>query len=155
SFLTAVLQKYPHTTGILYDLPHVVESGRPLIAAAGLGQRCDLVGGDIFQAVPAGGDAYLLRWVIHNWDDDRAVAILRHCRRVMKDTGRLLLVEMVLPPGDEPHTGWLSDFLMLIALGGQERTAEEYTALLREAGFRLNRVVPTASPMSVLEGVAK
>src|SRR5262249_10864109 len=90
TLLTAVLQKYPHTTGILYDLPHVVESGRPLIAAAGLEPRCDLVGGDIFQAVPPGGDAYLLRWVIHNWDDDRALAILRHCRRAMTDTGRLL-----------------------------------------------------------------
>jgi hypothetical protein len=142
-------------TGILFDQPHVIEGARQSIGDAGLADRCDLVGGDFFSSVPAGGDAYVLRWIIHDWDDDRALRILRNCRAAMRDTARLLLVENIIPPGDEPHPGKVSDFVMLTALGGQERTAEEYTQLLDRAGFRLNRVVSTTSPMSVLEGMPR
>lgn len=155
SLVSAILQANPWMTGILFDQPHVIEGARRSIADAGLAARCDIVGGDFFSSVPAGGDVYVLRRIIHDWDDDSALKILRNCRAAMKDTARVLLVETVIPPGDEPHPGKLGDFVMLTALGGQERTAEEYAQLLDTAGFRLNRVVSTASPMSVLEGVPR
>lgn len=155
SLIGAILQANPRMTGILFDQSHVAEGARKSITAAGLSSRCDIVAGDFFSSVPAGGDAYILRWIIHDWDNDRALTILRNCRAAMKATARLLLVETVIPPGDEAHPGKLVDFVMLTALGGQERTADEYRRLLDEAGFRLNRIVATASPMSVLEAVAR
>jgi hypothetical protein len=155
SLISAILQANPRMTGILFDQPHVAEGAHKSIADAGLAKRCEIVAGDFFSSVPAGGDAYILRWIIHDWDNDRALTILRNCRAAMKGTARLLLVETVIPPGDEAHPGKLVDFVMLIALGGQERTADEYTQLLDEAGFRLNRIVSTASPMSVLEGMPR
>ena len=155
SLISAILQANPRMTGILFDQPHVAEGARSSITAAGLSKRCEIVAGDFFSSVPAGGDAYILRWIIHDWDNDRALTILRNCGAAMKATARLLLVETVIPPGDEAHPGKLVDFVMLTALGGQERTAEEYTRLLDEAGFRLNRIVSTASPMSVLEGMPR
>jgi hypothetical protein len=155
SLINAILQANPWMTGILFDQPHVVEGAHKSITDAGLAKRCEIVAGDFFRTVPAGGDAYLLRWIIHDWDNDRALTILRNCRAAMKETARLLLVETVIPPGDEAHPGKLVDFVMLTALGGQERTAEEYSQLLDEAGFRLNRILSTASPMSVLEGMPK
>ena len=155
SFISAILRANPRMTGILLDLPLVAESARASLADAGLAKRCDIAGGDFFTSIPAGGDAYVLRWIIHDWDHSRAVTILRNCRDAMKRTGRLLLVETVIPAGDEPHPGKLVDFVMLTALGGQERTAEEYAQLLDEAGFHLKRIVPTASPMSVIEGMLK
>lgn len=155
SLISAILQANPRMTGILFDQSHVAEGARKSITDAGLSNRCEIVAGDFFSSVPAGGDAYILRWIIHDWDNDRALTILRNCRAAMKATARLLLVETVIPPGDEPHPGKLVDFVMLTALGGQERTAEEYRRLLDEAGFRLHRIVATASPMSVLEAMAK
>lgn len=155
SFISAILRANPRMTGILFDLPLVAESARTSIAAAGLAKRCVVASGDFFTSIPAGGDAYVLRWIIHDWDHDRALTILRNCRDAMKRTGRLLVVETVIPAGDEPHPGKLVDFVMLTALGGQERTAEEYAQLLDEAGFQLKRIVPTASPMSVIEGMLK
>ena len=155
SFISAILRANPRMTGILFDLPLVAESARTSLADAGLAKRCDIAGGDFFTSIPAGGDAYVLRWIIHDWDHSRALTILRNCRDAMKRTGRLLLVETVIPAGDDPHPGKLVDFVMLTALGGQERTAEEYAQLLDEAGFLLKRIVPTASPMSVIEGMLK
>ena len=153
TLIAAILKLYPHMNGVLFDLPHVAEGSRQAIGSAGLASRCEVVAGDFFRSVPAGCDAYILRWIIHDWDHDRAVAILRNCRQAMGETGRLLLVEAVLSPGDDPHPGKLLDFLMLLGPGGQERTEAEYGALLLEAGFRLNRVVPTDSPMSIIEAV--
>ena len=155
SFISAILGANPGMTGILFDMPHVAEGARKSIADAGLANRCDIAGGDFFKAIPGGGDVYVLRWIIHDWDHDRALTILRNCRQAMKSTARLLLVETVIPEGDEPHPGKLVDFVMLTALGGQERTAEEYERLLDEAGFVLRRIVPTASPMSVVEGTVR
>lgn len=152
TLLSAILRRHIHVKGILFDLPHVVDGARALMASAGLADRCKIQGGDFFAEVPVGGDAYILSLVIHDWDRSRAVAILRRCRQAMPTTGRLLLVEAVIPPGNEPHFGKILDFVMLTAAGGQERTQEEYQALLQEAGFRLSVVVATASPLSVIEG---
>jgi hypothetical protein len=152
TLLSAILRGNAHLKGILFDLPHVADGARGLMASAGIADRCEIHGGDFFAEVPAGGDVYILSWIIHDWDRGRAVSILKRCRQAMPTTGRLLLVEAVIPPGNEPHAGKIMDFVMLTALGGQERTKEQYEDLLQEAGFRLSAVVQTASPMSVIEG---
>ena len=152
TLLSAILRGNAHLKGILFDLPHVADGARGLMASAGIADRCEIQGGDFFAEVPAGGDVYILSWIIHDWDRGRAVSILKRCRQAMPTTGRLLLVEAVIPPGNEPHAGKIMDFVMLTALGGQERTKEQYEDLLQEAGFRLSAVVQTASPMSVIEG---
>jgi hypothetical protein len=103
--------------------------------------------------VPSGGDAYILSHILHDWHDDQCLTILGHCRKAMKSDGRLLIVEMVLPPGDTPHPGKILDMVILVLIGGQERTEAEYSRLLDKAGFRLVRVVATQSPVSVVEAV--
>jgi hypothetical protein len=112
-----------------------------------------VVGGSFFEQVPAGGDAYLLRHIIHDWDDERSLTILKNVRRVIPPAGRLLVVEMVIPPGNEPSFGKLLDLTMLVIPGGMERTEQQYHDLYARAGFRLARVVPTRRDVSVIEGV--
>jgi hypothetical protein len=153
TLIRAILRANPGMSGVLFDLPHVVEGARAAIKSAGLADRCEIAGGDFFRSVPAGADAYALRWISHDWDHERAITLLNNCRAAMKPTARLLLVEAVLPPGDEPHPSKALDFAMLAAMGGEERTEAEYVDLLGEAGFRLNSVVPTASPLWIIEGV--
>jgi hypothetical protein len=152
ALLAAILSAYPAANGILLDQPAVVAEAAALLAQAGVADRCQVVGGDFFVAVPDGGDAYVLRLVLHDWDDARCVAILRTCRRAMASDARLLVVEPLLPPGDLPSYGKYQDIQMLVMLpGGRERTEDEHRALLDAAGLRLTRVVPTASELSVLE----
>lgn len=153
SLITAILRGFPHMTGILFDSPHVAEGARRTIAAAGLTGRCQILGGDFFQSVPAGGDAYILKSIIHDWNDERAVTILKNCRRAMATSRRLLLIEVILPVDAELHPGKFVDFIMLTTAGGLVRREDEHEKILREAGFRLNRVIPTASPMSIIEGM--
>lgn len=153
SFAAAILGANAHLTGVVFDRPHSAANARQVIADTGLGERCEFVGGDFFHSVPTGCDVCVLRWVIHDWDDERARTILRNCRAVLPPAGRLLLVESVVPPGNEPHPSKLMDFVMLTALGGRERTADEYRQLLNEAGFRMSRVIATASPMSIVEAL--
>lgn len=147
--LAAVLSATPRAKGILFDAPSVVAGSPPI--ETGLAGRVEKVAGDFFQSVPAGADAYLLKWIIHDWDDERSVAILKNCRNAMAEGGRVILVEAVLPLGDEPHFGKFIDLNMLVMTGGRERTEEEYRTLLEAAGLRLTRVVPTPSAMSVVE----
>jgi hypothetical protein len=145
--LSTLLAAHPHMQGTLFDLPSVV--GR----AASDGSF-EVVGGDFFDGVPAGADAYLLSHIIHDWPRDQALQILGNCREAMGSDGRLLLMEMVVPDGDEPHPAKVLDMFMLLVNGaGQERTEAQYADLLDEAGFRLERVVPTASPVSIVEAV--
>jgi hypothetical protein len=152
--LTTILQRHPKTRGILFDLPHVVRDAPALIGPRGLTDRVAIQSGSFFDSVPAGGDAYLLSHIIHDWREDLCLTILGHCRRAMNSGGRVLIIEMVLPPADTPHPGKMLDVMMLVGPGGQERTAEEYDALLQKAGFRLNRIVPTASAVSIVEAFA-
>jgi hypothetical protein len=152
SVLTAVLRRYPTMRGILFDLPGVAERARANISAAGLAGRCEVVAGSFFEAVPGGADAYLMRDIIHDWDDERASVLLRNVHRAMGEGGRLLVVEAVIPAGNEPAFAKLLDLTMMVVPGGQERTAEEYEALFRRGGFRLTRVVPTHADVSVIEG---
>ncbi len=151
--LVSLLQRHPHLTGVLFDAPRVVEQGKETVAAAGVEGRCQRVGGDFFASVPAGGDAYVLSHIIHDWPVDDCQTILRHCREAMNPGGRVLIVEMVLPGGAEAHPGKMLDVVMLAVAGGRERTADEYRELLGPAGLRVERVVPTASAVSVVEAV--
>ena len=154
TLLATVLGRYPLAQGVLFDRPDVIDEARTTLAEHGIAERCEVVGGDFFVSLPENRDAYLMSHIIHDWDDDRCVTILRNCRRAMDPDGRLLLVEMVLPPGDASHPGQMLDMYMLILnAGGMERTEEQYGELLRRGGFRLTRVVPTESPVSVIEAV--
>jgi len=149
--LVAILDRHPALQGILFDLPAVAERARTLVERAGLSSRCRIEGGDFFSRVPAGADAYVLRHVIHDWQDPEAVAILRACREAMGPGSRILVIETVLPPGNAPSFGkWLD--LMMLLVGGRERGRDEYERLFAEAGLRLNRVVPTEAEISILEG---
>lgn len=153
ALMAAMLKASPLAGGTIFDLPGVVPGARERMEAAGLSDRCQCVGGDFFAAVPAGGDAYTLASILHDWDDERCAVILRNCRRVMTGHEMLLLVEMVIPPGDAPFFGKLLDLEMLVSFGGRERTEAEYGELLGRAGFRLARVTPTATPASVIEAI--
>ncbi len=149
--LTTILARHPGLRGILFDLPHVVQDAPALIHARGLTERITIRAGSFFESVPEGGDAYLLSHIIHDWSEAQCLTILGHCRRAMHPGSRLLIIEMVLPDGDTPHPGKMLDLMMLVGPGGQERTEHDYAALLRKAGLRLTRVVPTASAVSVVE----
>ena len=154
SLLASILNTNLTMKGVLFDLPHVIEAARQLIKAEGLLERCKLVAGNFFQSVPSGGDAYLLKHIIHDWGDEQAVAILRNCHHAMPDRGKLLVVEMVIPSGNEPFFGKLLDLQVLVNYqGGCERTEAEYQVLFETAGFSLTKIVPTVSPLSVIEGI--
>jgi hypothetical protein len=149
--LTAALQANPAARGILFDLPHVIQTAEGAIAAAGLSDRCELVSGDFFEAVPEGADVHLLKQIVHDWNDERATRLLQNCHRALTPSGKLLLVEMVVPEDNRPSPAQAMDLNMLVLLGGQERTEEQFDRLLKGAGFRLDRVLPTRSPFSVIE----
>lgn len=154
ALVVSVLAAHPAMRGVLFDLPHVVAEGRSRLAAAGLAARCAAIGGSFFDAVPEGGDAYALKFILHDWDDERCREILTHCRRVMPVHGRLLIVEAIIRPGNAPDYGKYMDLTMLVMTeGGRERTESEYRALLTATGFRLTRVIPTTSDVCVIEAL--
>jgi hypothetical protein len=152
SLLTGVLRKYPVMKGILYDLPGVTERAKASLQAAGLADRCKVIGGSFFESVPEGANAYLMRHIIHDWDDEKATRILKNVHRAMGRDGRLLVVEGVILPGNDPAFGKLLDLHMMVVPGGKERTEAEYRKLFEGAGFRLTRIVPTKAEVSVVEG---
>lgn len=151
ALLRVLLKGNPGLRGILFDQPAVVAGAARALEAAGLGDRCQCQGGDFFSAIPEGGDLYLLASILHDWDDEYSLTILKNCRRAISHHGRLLIIEMVIPEGDAPFFGKLLDLQMLVSFGGRERTAAEYEDLLVQAGFRLARIIPTHAPPSVLE----
>jgi hypothetical protein len=151
--LATILQRYPTPRGILYDLPHVVRDAPAFLKMSGVADRIQIQAGSFFDNVPSGGDAYLLSHIIHDWSEEQCLTILANCKRAMGPKSRLLLVEMVLPEGDTPHPGKMLDLMMLVGPGGMERTEKGYGELLAKAGLELTRVVPTASPVSVVESV--
>lgn len=153
TLIASILKANLTMQGILFDLPHVVADTKPLIEALELQDCCQLVGGNFFESVPTGGDAYLLRYIIHDWDDERAITILKNCYEAMQSNGRVLLVEMVIPQGNEPFYGKLLDLQMLLNYGGRERTEVEYQVLLETAGFSLTKIYPVAPPVSVIEAI--
>ena len=149
--ITSILKKNPNVKGVLFDAPEVIEGARPRIEAAGLADRCETVSGDFFKAVPAGGDAYIMKWIIHDWDDEKSNTILRNIRNQIPANGRLILVDCVVPETNEPHFSKFIDLNMLVMTGGKERTEKEFQELLAAAGFKLLRVIPTEVPTSIVE----
>lgn len=154
SLLAAVLKKYSTLQGALFDLPHVVAAAKPTLEKQGLSASIEIVGGDFFKAVPANGDVYLLKHILHDWNDERSVGILRSVRAAMKPGARLLVVEFSLPKDATPAPGHLMDLNMLVMLDGRERTTEQYGALFAQAGLRLSRFIPTHGPLGLFEAVA-
>lgn len=152
SLLIEVLQQYPSLHGVIFDRADVVERAKTRIKNAHLEDRCRTVAGNFFESVPTGGHAYLLRHIIHDWDDEKSHKILHNCRQAMTSQAKLLLVESVIPPGNDPGFAKLLDLNMLVIPGGMERTEAEYRELYQSAGFRLTRIVPTRTDVSVIEG---
>jgi hypothetical protein len=153
TLLAGILAAAPLTRGIIFDQPRVRAAAERRIADERLQERCTFAGGDFFGEVPAGADAYILKYVLHDWNDDEAVAILRNVRRAAPAQARLIVIEPLLPEGQEPALeATMMDIAMLVITGGRERTAAEFGELYERAGFRLQRVIPTASPFKLLEG---
>lgn len=155
ALLAALLRANPGLSGVLFEIPPVADAARARLEAAGLAERCRVVAGDAFASVPAGGDAYLLKWILHDWNDESCRAILGNCRAAMGGHAKLLVVERVLPrraqPGPDAANKFLSDLNMLLLSGGRERTEDEYRTLLGAVGFTLERIVPTTTPHSIIE----
>ena len=149
--LVAILQRNPDVKGVLVDVPHVAENAKKRIEGAKLGDRCQIVAGDAFISVPDNGDAYILSRVIHDWDDSRSLDLLRNCHRAMATDGKVILIEGVIPSGNESHIIKYFDLNMMTLNGGRERTAEDFNALLKAAGFNVLRIIPTATAMSIVE----
>ncbi|WP_394821837.1 methyltransferase [Pendulispora albinea] len=151
TLLCAILDAAPNATGLILDQPQLGAGATQVLGAKGLSERASFVGGDFFKEVPAGADTYLLKWILHDWSDEQSIAILRNIRRAMSADGRLLLIEHVVPLGDKPHLCKIRDFAMLVVLGGQERTIQEYSALLSAAGLQVTSVTETETGQSIIE----
>lgn len=149
--LAQILKNNPALRGVLFDLPQVIEGAGSLLQREGVAERVKTVAGDFFKSIPEVADAYMLKHIIHDWDDDRAISILQNIRKAMKPHGKVLIIESVIPEGNEPHFGKLMDLEMLVSPGGIERTGKEYRELLKRAGLELNRIVPTNSAYSIVE----
>ena len=155
NLLSAILKKNPLVQGIFFDLPSRIPSAQRVIEAAGLHERCETVAGDLLQSFPSGGEAYIIKNLVHDYDDQRAIKLLKNCHEAIAENGKVLVVEMIVPPGNEPSLAKMVDVEALImSAGAVERTEEQYRDLLSAAGFRLTKVISTRSPMSIIEAVA-
>ncbi len=153
ALLSHILPTCPDTRGITFDLDHVTARATEFLSKAGLAGRCEAMSGDFFKSVPA-ADAYLLKMILHDWDDEKSIAILKNIRKAMKPDGRVLAIEAVIPPGNAPSPGKFLDVNMLVMTGGRERTEAEFRALYKAAGFELTRIVPAHPSAAIIEGRA-
>lgn len=151
--LAAILAAKPDMKGILFDLAAPLAGAPKMLETYGVADRVQLVEGDFFKEVPVRADIYILKHIIHDWYDDKNQTILRNIRANMPDDGKVLIVETVVPEGNEPHYSKIIDLEMLMSPGGVERTPAEFEALLSDSGFRLTRIIPTNGPMSIIEAV--
>ena len=149
--LAAILKVNPEMRGVLFDLPHVTATAGSMLEEQGIGQRCEVISGDFFKSVPTGGDLHILKQVIHDWSDAECANLLHNCRQALQPDGKLLLVEMVIPPDNSPSMAQAMDLNMLVLLTGKERTESQYAELLSASGFKLDRIIPTNTPFSVIE----
>jgi len=152
ALITSILKANPNASGVLLDSEEVTAGTRPNIEAAGLANRCEVVAGNFFKQVPAGGDAYVMKWIIHDWNDEQSVTILRNIREQIASGGRVLIFDAVVPDTSEPDFSKFFDLNMLVMTGGKERTAKEFEVLLNASGFRLVRIIPTETPTAIIEG---
>jgi hypothetical protein len=151
TLLAGILQAHPTLHGILFDHPQIVSYATSVLEDGRVADRCQVVSGDLFGDIPSGGDTYVLKLILHDWDDRRALQILANLRRSISTSATVLLVEHVILPGNDPQPGKLLDLAMLAYNGGRERSAEEWETLLDNAGFRLTRLIPTRVAVSILE----
>ena len=150
--MAQILERHPRMRGIVHDMPHVVDGAAAYMAERGLADRCQAVGGDFFAGVPQGADAYIMTAILHDWDDDGCVTILRNCRRAMKPGGRVLIGDFVLKPVNEPDYGKLIDLEMLVVTrGGRERSEEDFRRVLGRADLELNQILPLPTGTSLIE----
>ncbi len=152
TLIAATLQRHASMRGVLFDLDHVVDRARTHLVQCGVDDRCDVVGGNFFESVPTGADAIVMRHIVHDYLDEDAVRILTNCHAALPNNGRILLVEAVIPPGNDPSPSKVMDMAMMLYPGGMERTADEYATLFHASGFELAGVTPTSSMVSVIEG---
>ena len=152
TMLAKILEAHPHARGVLFDMPGVIERARERLDNESFASRCELVAGDFLAAIPGGGDTYILKGIIHNWDDERALAILRNCHAAMTKEAKILVMERLIPAGNEPALSKVVDITMLAITGGMARTRDQLEALLGAAGFTLERVFPTDTEICILEG---
>jgi len=152
SVLIGTLRRHPRLKGVLFDLPAVAVRARTAIESAGLQGRCRVESGSFLEAVPAGADLFLMRHVLHDWSDEDAATILRNCRSAMRPRGRIVVVETIVPTGNDPSFAKWMD-LMMITYGGKERSENQYRRLFSDAGFELTRIVPTRAGVSIIEGM--
>jgi len=153
--LTTILRSYVRLRGVLFDQPQIIDEAMHagFVTSPDISGRCEVMSGDFFESVPVGADAYVMKYVIHDWDDERSVRLLRNCRAAMPSTGRILVVEHVVSPGNRFDWGKLLDINMMVVLGSKERTKEEFRQLFSRAGLRLKRVIRTGSSLSILEAL--
>lgn len=154
SLLATILKANPKLKGVLFDQPSVIARAKQdqHVTAKGIAKRCTLESGSFFETVPPGGDAYIMKYILHDWNDEQCVKILANCRDAMNERGRVLVVDNVIPPGNDPSWGKLVDIQMLV-IGGRERTKKEFAGIFKQAGLKLARVVATKCPLSIIEGV--
>jgi hypothetical protein len=150
--IAALLNRYPSATGIVFDMPYVVDDARRYIESAGLAARCQVVGGNFFESIPQGADTYILRHIVHDWNDERAGILLRNCRSSMGDTGKVLLLERVVPFKGGRSVKINDVHMMLQTPGGRERTEAEFQELLTRSGFQLDKMIPSGEDSYILEG---
>lgn len=153
SQLLAILERNPHLSGLVYDQPHVAEAANQHFASLGLNGKAIALGGDFFAAMPDGPDLFIAKNIIHDWNDEQSIAILKNVRKVLPPHGRVLLLELTIPPVGSPHPGRLLDVHMQVMTGGRERTAAEFAQLFTHSGFTLGRIIPTQSPVFIVEGI--
>ena len=154
SLLATILKANPRLKGVLFDQPSVIARAQKdeHVTAKGIAERCRLESGSFFVAVPTGGDAYIMKYILHDWNDEQCVKILENCRAAMNEQGKVLVVDNVIPSGNGPSWGKLLDIQMLI-IGGRERTKKEFGAMFAEAGLKLTRIIQTKCPLSIIEAV--
>lgn len=151
--LASILNAYPEKKGMLIELPNVAKEAEKVFQAAGVAERAQAVAGDMFAAVPSGGDIYMMKTVLHDWDDEQAVTLLQSCKAALPEQGKLLLISRVVAPPNVPDASKFMDLNMMVTLGGRERTAAEIEKLLNEADLTLTRIIPTRSPLSIVESI--
>ena len=151
--MAEILIANPLMEGIVADIPFVIQKAGKMIQARGIEDRCKAVECDFFNKITSGSDAYLMSNILHDWSDEQCQIILTNCHRAMKTESRLLVVEMVIPPGNEPSVAKLLDLEMLVITGGRERTETEFNNLFESSGFKLSRIIPTKESVCIIEGI--
>ncbi len=151
AFVASLLEAHPKLRAVHFDQPSVIGGARELCRQRGVAERCEFVGGDFFESVPAGGDLYFLKYIMHDWDDRSCATILRNCRAAISPKGKLVLVDAVVPNSNDPSISKLADGVLLVVTSGKERTKDEFAELLSAAGFRLTQVLDTGHYVSLIE----